>query len=160
MSVDNKTEYFETYLAGWNDHDPDAVVEQFAPGGTYTDPNTERPLGGTDIGAYVAGTVQGFPDLRFEEHRLLVNDSEEGELVLVAEWTMHGTHTGEFDGLPPTGNTVALDGVDIVTLTDEGITSITGYYDLQTFADQLGLTFPKVVGQLPKLAVGAIRRTL
>jgi predicted ester cyclase len=87
--------------------------------------------------------------------------AEEGdELVLVAEWTMRGTHSGPFDGLPPTGNEIELDGVDVVTVSDDGITSITGYFDQRAFVEQLGLTFPTVVGQLPTLAVGAVRHRL
>lgn len=80
--------------------------------------------------------------------------------VFVLEWTLHGTHDGTFNGLPPTGNTVALDGVDIFTISEEGIESITIYFDQSSMANQLGLKFPAIVGQLPKLAIGAVRNTL
>jgi predicted ester cyclase len=88
----------------------------------------------------------------------LVRFYEEG--VLVEEWTMHGTHSGFLDSLPPTGNRIALDGVSVVTISDDGITSIEGYFDQESFAEQLGLTFPAIIGQLPTLAVEAVKEAL
>ena len=71
--------------------------------------------------------------------------------------TMRGTHSGTLDGLPPTGDAFELDGVDVMTVSVEGITAVRGYFDQETFAEQWGLRFPKIVGHLPRLAVGAIR---
>lgn len=142
--------YFEKYVEGWNTHDPDMVVEQFADGGTFTDPYVEEPLQGDEIGDYVAETIEGFPDVQFED-RVMPTEID-GEFGLVAEWTMRGTHTGNLDWLPPTGRTIELDGVDVVEFSDDGIAKITGYYDQKEFAEQLGLTFPSVIGQLPSLA--------
>ena len=156
---DDRRQYFERYTAAWNEHDPEAVAEQFAPGGTYVDPAVGDPIRGPEVGEFVAETVRGFPNVRFEERRVVTVD-EGDELVLVAEWTMHGTHAGPFDGLPPTGNEVALDGVDVVTISDDGITSITGYFDQRAFTAQLGLTFPAGLGQVPTLALGAVRQAL
>jgi steroid delta-isomerase-like uncharacterized protein len=159
MPNNNKIQYFENHSAGWNDHDPEKAMNQFAEGGTYFDPNVGTRISGREISEYVAGAIQGFPDLHFEEHRTIT--SEEGDkLVIASEWTMHGTHTGTLQGLPPTGNTLALEGVDIATVTAEGITSVTGYFDQKAFAEQLGLTFPRIIGQLPTLAIGAVKQVL
>jgi len=159
MSSDTKLQYFEEYENGWNEHDPEKVIAQFAESGTYFDPNVGEQIQGRDIGEYVAGTVKGFPDLNFEMGRRITSE-EENELVLAAEWIMHGTHTGSLEGLPPTGNTIALEGIDVVTIADDGIVSIKGYFDQKALADQLGLTFPAIIGQLPKLAVGAVKQAI
>ena len=159
MQENSKQGYFESYVEGWNEHDPTKVMSQFDDGGTYFDPNVGEKLRGEEIGRYVEDTVEGFPDLHFEEHRMLV-DERADELRLAVEWTMHGTHHGTLDGLPPTGNTVELDGVDIVTISSDGITSITGYFDQTTFAEQLGLTFPAIIAQLPKIAIGTLQRAV
>lgn len=159
MSSDTKLQYFEEYESGWNEHDPEKVVAQFAEGGTYFDPTIGEQIQGQDIGEYVAGTVQGFPDLNFEMGRWIMSDNN-NRLVLVAEWIMHGTHTGTLEGLPPTGNTIALEGIDVVTIADNGIVSIRGYFDQKALADQLGLTFPAIIGQLPTLAVGAVKNAI
>jgi len=159
MSMDTKLQYFEKYEEGWNEHKPEKVMEQFVEDGTYYDPNVGEQIQGQEIAEYVAGAVNGFPDLNFEMGRR-VTSHEGDELVLVAEWVMHGTHSGTLEGLPPTGNTIAVEGIDFVTISDDGITSIKGYFDTQAMADQLGLTFPTIIGQLPKLAVGMIKRAL
>ena len=146
--------HWDRYSEGWEQQDPDAVMAAFAPRGYIMDPTLDEPMTGEEIGDWVEETVTGFPDIRFEDHRVLTTD-EEG--VLIVEWTMHGTHTGFFEGLPPTDNEIALDGVDIVTVSDDGIESIRIYFDQSTIAEQLGLTFPALIGQLPKLAAGAVR---
>jgi len=104
-------------------------------------------------------TTTGFPDVRFEEDPVATVD-EGAQLVLVTEWTIRGAHEGPFEGLPPTGNGIELDGLEVITVSDDGITSITGYFDGTELADQLGLTFPAIVGQLPTLAVGAVEQRL
>jgi steroid delta-isomerase-like uncharacterized protein len=157
--TDERRLFFERYTDAWNDHDPDAVVAQFAPGGTYVDSSLDEPLSRAEVPDFVAETVAAFPDVRFTERRVITEDSNE-HLVLTAEWTMTGTHDGSFQGLPPTGETIEIEGVDIVTITDDGITSITGYFDQSAVRDQLGLTFPTVLGKVPTLAVGAVRGAL
>ena len=150
-------EVWDRYVEGWNDHDPRAVRDAFASDGTIETPTTDEPMEGGEIEAWVSGLVEGFPDVRFEEHRMLSTD-EDG--VFVIEWTLHGTHTETFQGVPPTGNAVELDGVDVARISEEGIESLTVYFDRQELMDQLGLTFPAIITQLPKLAVGAARNAL
>lgn len=155
MSSTTLGEHYDRYAAAWNDHDPEGAMDAFAPGGTMTDPATDGVLAGEEIGEWVEETVAGFPDVSFTEDRRV-----EGDGVLFVEWTMRGTHDGQFGPLPPTRRSVEVSGVDVVTGGEEGITSITGYLDMSEFRAQLGLTFPEVVGQLPKLAAGAVKNGL
>lgn len=153
--TDHESDYHHDYVAAWNDHDPGRVVAQFARGGTYVDPTLEDPLVEDEIGEYVSDVATAFPDLHVEDRRTTATGAG-----VVHEWTMVGTHAGPLEGLPPTGNSIALDGVDIVTITEDGIASVRGYFDRQTFAEQLGLTFPEVIGQVPTLAVGMVAERL
>lgn len=118
-----------------------------------------KSLQGDEIREYVAGTVEGFPAVHFEEHRVMPTDIED-EFGLVVEWTMQGPHTGSVAGLPPTENSIPLDGVDVVKISEDGIISITGYFDQKQSAQQLGLTVPAIIGQLPTLAIGTAKRAL
>lgn len=154
MATTSTAEYCDRYVAGWDDQDPKAVMAAFAPGGTVTAPPFDEPRMGDEIGEWVAETVRGFPDVHFADDEVLSTDAE-GEFVL--EWTLYGTHTGPFNGIPPTGNAVELEGVDVFTVSEDGIESLRIYFDQSSMAEQLGLTFPEIVGQLPKLARGAIR---
>lgn len=135
--------FFERYTDAWNDHDP----------------SLDGPISRAEVADFVTETVAAFPDVRFTERRV-ITDGSNRSLVLTAEWTMTGSHDGSFQGLPPAGEAVEIDGVDVVTITDEGITSITGYFDQSAVMDQLGLTFPTVLGKVPTLAAGAVRAAL
>lgn len=57
---------------------------------------------------YIAELYEAFPDVHVEEERIITSDN--GTAV---EWTFHGTHEGEFEGIPPTEETVALPFVSI-----------------------------------------------
>ena len=72
MLESERMAYHENYPEGWNSYDPETVVAQFAEGGTYVDPNVEEPLEGVEIGEYVVGIMNGFPDFRFKQRWLLM----------------------------------------------------------------------------------------
>ena len=130
-----KLELARAYFDAWNSRDADAIVETFCDSGTYTDPTTNGLLSGSAIGAYATGLWDAFPDLSFEIRSAIEID---GNRVL-AEWTMNGTNTGSFAGLPPTGRSVSLTGLDIVETRPDGIESVTGYFDSRLVPEQLGL---------------------
>lgn len=157
MAESDKISHYKRYEEGWEEHDPEVVMDAFAPGGAVIAPNLDEPRTGEEIGEWVEETIAGFPDVRFEEQDLMMTDQED---VFVVEWTFYGTHTGTLDGLPPTGNTVEFDGVDVYSISEKGIESTRIYFDQSAMADQLGLTFPAIIGQSPKLVIGAIRNAL
>lgn len=131
------TSAVDRYLAAWNDHDPQGVVDALAPDGTYEDPTTGGPIGGAALAATVAGLLGAYPDLRFDE----VSSGPTSETSGVIQWLMCGTNTGPLPGGPSTGATVALPGVDLVDYdpgTDR-LTRVVGYFDTATMLSQLGL---------------------
>ena len=77
-------------------------------------------------GAYAAGLVASFPDLRFE----LVSAALTADDSVAAQWVMRGTNTGSFAGLPPTGREVALAGADFIRCGPDGIVAVEGYFDV------------------------------
>ena len=123
------------YFAAWNARDPEGIVALFAEGGTYSDPTTGGELTGEAIRAYAAGLFESFPDLSFD----ILSASATGEGTAVGEWLMRGTNTGPFSGLPPTGLSVALPGVDVIAVDGERIRSVRGFFDSGTMVKQLGL---------------------
>lgn len=122
------------YLDAWNARDAEAIVRTFAPNGSYTDPTTP-PISGDAIGANARRLWSAFPDLSFE----IVMLAEAGPGRVVAEWLMKGTNTGAFMGLPASGRTVALPGVDLIDVAAEGITAVKGFFDSRALPEQLGL---------------------
>lgn len=71
-----------------------------------------------------------------------------------------GTHEGEFYGLPPTGREVEFQGMERYRITDGVITDGRVYISDAELKEELGLTFPEIVGQLPTLAWGKLQTTL
>ena len=75
-----------------------------------------------------------FADLRVTIEDLVA----EGDKV-VKRFTLRGTHTGAFEGLPPTGKQIMLDGITIVRLADGKIQEIWEAYDMLGVLQQLGV---------------------
>jgi steroid delta-isomerase-like uncharacterized protein len=136
----------EPYFDAWNAHDPEAVAAAIGEGGTYTDPTvTGPPLTGAAITEHARALLTAFPDLSLE---ILSGHPADGGQV-TAQWLLHGTNTGMWNGQPPTGQPVAIRGVNAFSLTAGKIASVEGYFDRQTMAEQLGFQMrplPTVAG--------------
>jgi steroid delta-isomerase-like uncharacterized protein len=102
-------EVAKQYLDAWNAHDADAIVDTFAEDGTYCDPTTGN-ISGDAIGTNAKRLWSAFPDLSFE----IASIAEAGAGRVVVEWIMKGTNTESFQGLPPTGRSISLLGVDVI----------------------------------------------
>jgi heme-degrading monooxygenase HmoA len=59
--------------------------------------------------------------------------------MLSAEWVMRGVNSGSMMGLPPTGRTVEVRGVDIAIVEDGKLRSVQGYFDSAEVPRALGL---------------------
>lgn len=75
-----------------------------------------------------------FPDMHFTIRQQIA----EGDKVLTHK-TFHGTHLGPFMGIPATGKTVAIDVMDIMTVTDGKITEHWTVSDMLGMMQQLGV---------------------
>jgi heme-degrading monooxygenase HmoA len=52
---------------------------------------------------------------------------------------MRGTNTGSFAGLPPTGRSVVLRGADFISVGQDGIESVEGYFNPGSVPQQIGM---------------------
>lgn len=82
---------------------------------------------------YLQQYRSAFSDLRPEFHDQIA----EGDKV-VSNVTIHGRHTGEFQGIPPTGKEHSFHLVDIVRLSGGKIVEHWGVEDNLGFLTQLG----------------------
>jgi predicted ester cyclase len=103
---------------------------------------------------FLGGFVDGFPDLK-----LTVEDAvAEGDLV-AQRIHFEGTHTGEFQGLPPTHRKVDFHGLELNRFVDGRVVEHWFQLDSLTLLQQLGLVvvpgprlLPRVLGnQVKKL---------
>ena len=74
----------------------------------------------------------------FSEIRISRDDTiAEGDRV-VDRWTFRGTHTGEFLGVPATGKTVTVTGIDIFRIADGRLAELWQSWDQLGMLQQLG----------------------
>jgi predicted ester cyclase len=84
---------------------------------------------------------------------------EDGDQVMT-HFTVSGTNTGSLGSLPPTGRRVEIDGMSLIRYEDGRIAEERIFLDSREFRRQLGLSFPTVLGTLPRLAYRALRARL
>ncbi len=83
-------------------------------------PTLPEPILGRDgMRAFVTGLRTGFPDIQFTVERLAAEGSR-----AAARWFIQGTHNGPFLGMPPTGNKVKDQGLDIFIFSGGKIAEI------------------------------------
>ena len=97
--------------------------------------------------AYLQAGRVAFPDIRITIEGIVANEE-----IVMTEVRITGTQEGEFKGLPPTGRSVDIRGMGKFVVIDGTVEECHLYYDSREMANQLGLTFPEILGQLPKLA--------
>lgn len=83
-------------------------------------PTLPEPIRGKDgMRGFVTGLRTGFPDIQFTVERLIAEDDK-----AAARWFIQGTHNGPFLGMPPTGNKVKDQGLDIFVFSGGKIAEI------------------------------------
>lgn len=154
MSHDTKRQYVVRAADAFDEQDATAFVAQFAENGTFRDPIQEAELTREELREYFLNVYEAFPDVSSNTHRVAV--STDGDFGI--EWTMQGTQQGPFEGLPPTGNRFEVSGASVGSVSDDGITFWRDHWDIREFLNQLGLTFPAILLQLPQLAYRKLQR--
>jgi steroid delta-isomerase-like uncharacterized protein len=80
-----------------------------------------------------AAFFAAFPDSQIA----LEDQIAEGDKV-ATRFTIRGTHTGEFFGIPPTGKAASVTGIDIMRIVDGKIAEYWGQMDMLGLMQQLG----------------------
>lgn len=83
---------------------------------------------------YYQNYLRGFSDITFN----IISVFGQGDDI-VKHWRFKGTHTGNFFGIPATGNTVDVEGVTLVKMKNGKILQEQDFMDNMVFQQQLGL---------------------
>ena len=114
------------------------------------------PLDSEGWTRFLADFVKAFPDLQ-----ITVEDAV-GEGDLVAQRVhFEGTHTGEFQGLPPTNRKVSFSGLELNRFVDGRVAEHWFQMDSLTLLQQLGLVVlpgPRLVPRIVTHQVKKLRR--
>jgi steroid delta-isomerase-like uncharacterized protein len=123
------------YAEARNTPNLDLLDSIFAEDVIVHDSSVPEDLVGLDaLKAYYQGSHDGFPDFRIEFGDVFWADDK-----IVFIWTIHGTHTGNLRGMPPTNKAVSVSGVAIDRIEDGRIVEEWVYFNLLDLLSQLGM---------------------
>lgn len=115
--------------------DLDAVDRYLAEDFVDHDPPFQTSARGADGLRQAAATMrQAAPDWHSEVHRLVAEDD-----IVVEHFTASGTHRGPLMGVPPTGQTLVLAGINIFRVAGGRIVERWGQLDQAGLLRQLGV---------------------
>ncbi|HXZ05639.1 MAG TPA: ester cyclase [Ktedonobacteraceae bacterium] len=120
----------------WNQGNLATVDELLAPDYVLNDPAL-LVRGPEGFKAYVSAFRSAFPDMY-----ATIEDQIAGEDRVAMRFTVHATHKGEFQGIPPTGKQVTLSGIDIQRIADGKIAENWVNLDALGLLQQLGVLPP------------------
>jgi len=92
-----------------------------------------QPVGRDGLKASMTRHLTSFPDLH-----VTINDIIAGGNKVGVWYTAEGTHRGEFEGIPPTGNHVKWSGFDLLTVEDGKFREARFISDFMSLMTQLG----------------------
>ena len=81
---------------------------------------------------YYSNYLTGFSEIQWT----IVDAFGQGN-KLIKHWNFKGKHTGNFFGIPATGNTLDLSGTTIVTMRNGRIAKEHDFFDMKSMLDQL-----------------------
>jgi len=141
MSADNKAVVRRLYEEVWNKRRLELVDEIISPSHALHDPIlTDSSVVPDAYKRQVSRFIVGIPDLRFT-----IEDIVDEKEKLAVAWTISGTHTGEFMGIPATNKKVYVEGITINHLVDGKI--MDSYISWDTFGMMQQLGVVSALGQ-------------
>ena len=114
-----------------------ALQAEFAPNYVAHFPGIPVPLDAQGFNQLVNAFASGFPESHFD-----LDDVFEAGDKVVTRWTYRAVHSGEFQGIPPTGKQVAMTGITILRLAGGKIVENTVELNQLGLLQQLGVVPP------------------
>jgi steroid delta-isomerase-like uncharacterized protein len=127
------------WLAAWNSHQPDQVLELMTEDIVYDDSAWPRTMRGhADVREFVDHTWRAFPDMTFE----LIGGPylHPAQPEAAFHWRGWATHTGPIDppGVAPTGRRWEVEGVDFHTYREGKVARLVIVFNMADAMRQLG----------------------
>ncbi len=128
-----------------------SFMHRFVEASVASDPTSYKELLAPDFVAHLAGGPQNrdaflqhnnFFNNAFSSRQMIVEDLiAEGDKVM-ARLTWKGVHSGDFQGLPPTGNQVVISAFVVEQIKDGKAVEHWSLFDQRSMLQQLGLIPP------------------
>ena len=135
MSIEENKAIAQRWLEKLNRKETDGTEELLAANFVCYMPGLPGPLQGAKAFAqFTALLWVALPDF----HYTVEETSAEGDKVKV-RWNAHGTYTGEFMGIPPTGKQITVTGTNTYRIASGKIVEQRSDYDQLGILRQLGI---------------------
>lgn len=138
VNAKTTTKVAADYFAALNNHDLEAAVALWRPGGRENvrgQVDTTAPEG---VRAFLGGIFASFPDFTFDVLETTVQKDR-----AAVRWQASATFTGEpFQGIEATGATIEIEGIDVLIVRGGQIVENNAFADGMGLIRQLGLLPP------------------
>ena len=116
----------EAWYTAISSHEIERVLAFVSPQIRYEDVPTSTVSEGPEaVKAFFGRVWSAIPDMRMVPTNVLTT----GNAVAV-EWIATGTHSGDFPGLPATGNPFHIRGISMIELAGDQVRRVSDYWDL------------------------------
>ena len=122
----------------WNQRDVGAIDELYATDYLGHDPTGLHGATLEEFKQSIAGLFTAFPDF----HLTIDDEVAEGDKV-VKGWTVTGTHRGDFKGILPTENHIAITGINFYRIADGEIVETWWSSDAPWACSSNSASFPR-----------------
>jgi len=120
---------------GLNEKNADIYKELYAPDYAWYFPsNNPKPLSREEEHGFVKILWDAFPDINWSIEELIAKDDR-----IIARFIARGTHKGEFQGIPATGNKIESSGSWIARIENGKLVEVREDADLLGMMQQLGM---------------------
>ena len=137
MGMDENERIFLHHLPIFNEGQVDLVDKIISPDYVYHLPDGGTLQGPEGFKKLVRMTREAFPDIHYEFDGIV----GEGEWV-IGLYTMMATHTGDFLGVPATGQKVEMKEAYCCRIDNKKEVEAITYNDMLTFSGQVSVTPP------------------
>lgn len=136
MNTDELIAATEAYVSAKDAHDLDAVIDAYAPSGSYRSAAFGEPVSGhEELRQFYGSLFRALPDYTGDFDGIAYGDN-----TAVAWGRFRGTTAGDFLGLGvKAGRTIEVPATFVCQFNDGRLQSEVGYFDGATFAGQLGI---------------------
>jgi steroid delta-isomerase-like uncharacterized protein len=116
----------EAWYTAISSHDVEQVLAFASPQIRYEDVPTSTVSEGLEgVKAFFARVWSAIPDMRMVPTNVLTTAT-----AVAVEWIATGTHSGDFPGLPATGNPFHIRGISMIELAGDQVRRVSDYWDL------------------------------
>ena len=134
MSAEETKAVIRRWIEAYNERDLETEAEVLAPDYVAHVPAAPGPLEGLEAWRHFTGAFsEAFPDVR-----LTIQDILSEGVMVAARVAFHGTHRGEFQGIPPTGKEVAFTSIEVNRVVGGKVEEHWVELDLLGLMQQLG----------------------